>query len=251
MRLAVVDDLEEDALALSRLISQYLCHRNIEQEISVYKSCEDFLSDYISQKFDVIFLDIYTNDKNGLNGMKTAKRLREEKQDCLIIFTTISQTHAVEGYRVRAFHYLVKPYSMELFYEVMDLILTALKINCQFIELKQGKIIVKILTSEIYFAEMDKHYLKLITKNGIIKSRIFFKDFSNKLKNQSQFLVCYRNVIVNMDMVEVFEGKNFVLKNGERVPVQNKLAMKVKQVFADYLFEKAKRGGKNEFKQGD
>ncbi len=45
------------------------------------------------------------------NGIDTAKELRRSDTDCLLIFTTTSTDHALEGFQVRALHYLVKPYS--------------------------------------------------------------------------------------------------------------------------------------------
>ena len=48
---------------------------------------------------------------NGANGIDIAKELRRSDTDCLLIFTTTSTDHALEGFQVRALHYLVKPYS--------------------------------------------------------------------------------------------------------------------------------------------
>ncbi len=47
---------------------------------------------------------------SGANGIETAKELRDFDSDALLIFTTTSTDHALEGFRVRAMHYLVKPY---------------------------------------------------------------------------------------------------------------------------------------------
>lgn len=49
----------------------------------------------------------------GLSGMDAAKELRKTDTDCLLIFTTTSTDHALEGFQVRALHYLVKPFSEE------------------------------------------------------------------------------------------------------------------------------------------
>lgn len=48
---------------------------------------------------------------DGLSGMDAAKELRKTDADCLLVFTTTSTDHALEGFQVRAFHYLVKPFS--------------------------------------------------------------------------------------------------------------------------------------------
>ena len=47
---------------------------------------------------------------SGENGVEVAKELREFDSDCLLIFTTTSVDHALDGFKVRAMQYLVKPY---------------------------------------------------------------------------------------------------------------------------------------------
>ena len=48
---------------------------------------------------------------SGLNGIDTAKQLRKIDTACRLIFVTNSDQHAVQGFRVRAFDYLLKPYA--------------------------------------------------------------------------------------------------------------------------------------------
>ncbi len=48
-----------------------------------------------------------------MSGMDAAKELRKTDADCLLVFTTTSTDHALEGFQVRALHYLVKPFSDE------------------------------------------------------------------------------------------------------------------------------------------
>ena len=45
---------------------------------------------------------------NGANGIEIAREFRNTNKDCLLIFTTTSLDHALEGFKVRAMHYLGK-----------------------------------------------------------------------------------------------------------------------------------------------
>ena len=69
-----------------------------------------FLREQLEQKlpFSVAFLDIYMM---GMTGIEAARELRKTDTDCLLIFTTTSTDHALEGFQVRAMHYLVKPFT--------------------------------------------------------------------------------------------------------------------------------------------
>ena len=106
MRIAIVDDdARERSLLHSRLTAA-----EPEAEIREYCSGGAFLEDAGQMPFQVAFLDIYMP---GQDGMQTARQLRQFDGDCLLIFTTTSTDHALEGFQVRAMHYLVKPYGDE------------------------------------------------------------------------------------------------------------------------------------------
>ena len=59
---------------------------------------------------EVVFLDIYMEDENGV---EVAKELRSFDRNCILVFTTTSTDHALDGFKVRALQYLVKPYADE------------------------------------------------------------------------------------------------------------------------------------------
>ena len=108
MRIAIVDDLAaERALLQSRLERQF-SRRNVQAAFYGFESGEAFLAAEKAQHFTAAFLDIYMN---GMSGMEAARELRKLDTDCMLVFTTTSTDHALEGFQVRAMHYLVKPFT--------------------------------------------------------------------------------------------------------------------------------------------
>lgn len=108
MRFAIVDDLGTERTLLKERLARQLRQRGTEAELLEFDSGEAFLAAEEAQRFTAAFLDIYMD---GLSGMDAAKELRKTDADCLLVFTTTSTDHALEGFQVRAFHYLVKPFS--------------------------------------------------------------------------------------------------------------------------------------------
>ena len=108
MRIAIVDDISEERTLLRNRLESQFSRRNVHTDILEYENGETFLTAAKECPFTVVFLDIYMN---GSNGIDTAKELRRSDTDCLLIFTTTSTDHALEGFQVRPLHYLVKPYS--------------------------------------------------------------------------------------------------------------------------------------------
>ena len=65
---------------------------------------------------DIIFLDV---DMPSPNGIETAKRLREEGCEAVIVFVTALREYVFDAFDVGAFHYLVKPFNEDKFREVL------------------------------------------------------------------------------------------------------------------------------------
>mgnify|MGYP000199309244 CR=1 FL=1 len=93
MRIAIVDDLETERAQLKARLARQLRLCGAEAELLEFESGESFLA-----------ADIYMH---GMSGMDAAKELRKTDADCLLVFTTTSTDHALEGFQVRALHYLV------------------------------------------------------------------------------------------------------------------------------------------------
>ena len=65
----------------------------------------EILEDYRPQ-FDIIFLDV---EMKHLDGMETARRIRERDGGVLIVFITNMAQYAIRGYAVGALDYVLKP----------------------------------------------------------------------------------------------------------------------------------------------
>ena len=107
MRIAIVDDLAGDRALLRERLERQLQRRSVQADLLEFESGEAFLAAEREQRFTAAFLDVYMT---GMSGVDAAKELRTFDTDCLLIFTTTSTDHALEGFQVRAMHYLVKPF---------------------------------------------------------------------------------------------------------------------------------------------
>ena len=121
MLIAIVDDIAEERILLRTRLENILDQKNVEFHCYEYENGEAFLKASKEHDFTVLFLDIYMN---GANGIEIAREFRNTNKDCLLIFTTTSLDHALEGFKVRAMHYLVKPYTEEELSSLIDEILS-------------------------------------------------------------------------------------------------------------------------------
>lgn len=236
MRIAIVDDITEERTELRDRVAIQLSRLHLDSEIIEFENGENFLDSAKGKSFTCVFLDIYLD---GMDGIETAKRLREFDGKCLLIFTTSSPDHALEGFRVRAMHYLVKPYTDEELSALFDEISQRRPAAEKYIEIRTAAGIVKLHLHDITYAEHFQHQIHIHTADDrTVMTRQTFREFCELLDDECFFL-CNRGTVVNMEHAEDFDGRVFILKNGEKIPVSRSFSKTARTAFGDFLF----RGG--------
>ena len=239
MNIAIIEDTGQELSLLERCLQSYLSSRQVYRVIDTYTSGEAFLENWPSKSYDLVFLDILME---GISGIEVARKIRETDSECLLIFISSSKEYALHGFEVRAFDYLLKPLSEERFQKTMDLCQNELAKHIRYIEVKESRTLVKIPLNEIIYTDYYNHYIQIHTAARLIRSYQQFDVFSPLLLCYPQFLCCYRNCIVNMDHVDSVDKHDFVMENGERVPITRGNRNSIYQQYADYQFLKINGG---------
>ena len=239
MNIAIIEDSGQELSLLERCLQSYLSSRQVYRVIDTYTSGEAFLENWPSKSYDLVFLDILME---GISGIEVARKIRETDSECLLIFISSSKEYALQGFEVRAFDYLLKPLSEERFQKTMDLCQNELAKHIRYIEVKESRTLVKIPLNEIIYTDYYNHYIQIHTAARLIRSYQQFDVFSPLLLGYPQFLCCYRNCIVNMDHVDSVDKHDFVMENGERVPITRGNRNSIYQQYADYQFLKINGG---------
>ncbi|MEA4986679.1 MAG: response regulator, partial [Anaerovorax sp.] len=103
---AIIDDLASECEILCSLLKQYEIKQQQTIQIKKFHSGRELLNDYIPGSYDVVFMDIFLNDENGVD---CALKLRQLDENVNLIFLTTSSEFGVKSYDVRAADYIVKP----------------------------------------------------------------------------------------------------------------------------------------------
>lgn len=235
MNIAIVDDSNIDLEILQGFAAQYCSDSRLYASIHTFRDSSGFLDSFAPDIYDLIFLDIYIDDMNGIS---LAKEIRKSDSNCCIVFSTSSADFAVEGFQVRAFDYMLKPISYGRFQETCDLCLEELPERKYYIEVKEGRVYTKILVSDILYTDYYNHYIQIHTTDSMIRSYMSFSEFEPMLADYPQFLCCCRNCTVNLDKVVDVKDRSIILNNGEHVPISAKLKKEVHSKYRDYTFHK-------------
>ena len=236
MRIAIVDDLAEERALLKERLSRLLGLRGAEAELLDVESGESFLSAEKERRFTAAFLDIYMD---GMSGMDAAKELRKTDTDCLLIFTTTSTDHALEGFQVRALHYLVKPFGDAELSALLDEMLAKLPRQEPVLTVKVSGSDVRLHYRDIISAEHFAHMINIrTTAEKTLATRQSFKVFTEPLKKDVRFFVCGRGVIVNLEHAADFQDAAFCMTDGSRVYVSQELLKPARQAFMEFLLQR-------------
>lgn len=235
MRIAIVDDIETERALLKMRLERQLSLYGVETEILEFDSSESFLAAEKERHFTVAFLDVYMK---GLSGMDAAKELRKTDADCFLIFTTTSTDHALEGFQVRAFHYLVKPFSEGELAVLLAEMLAKLPRPEPILTVKVSGSDVRLRYRDIIFAEHFAHMINIRTTAGkTLATRQSFKAFTEPLKKDPRFFVCSRGTIVNLEHAADFQAAAFCMTDGSRVYVNQELLKPARQAFMEFLLQ--------------
>ena len=240
MRIAIVDDLAAERTLLKDRLERQLQRRNVQADILEYESGETFLEAARKAPFTAAFLDIYMD---GMTGMEAAKKLRETNTDCLLVFTTTSTDHALEGFQVRALHYLVKPFSEAELSALLDEMFSKLPRPEPILTVKVDGSDIRLCYRDIVSAEHFAHMISIRTTAGkTLATRQSFKAFTEPLKKDPRFFVCGRGAIVNMENAADFQDAAFCMTDGSRIYVSQELLKAARQAFMEFLLQRGRVG---------
>ena len=233
MNIAIIDDIASDAEQLKRIITSYFENRQIPTEIRYFSSAEAFFDDYRPGNFQILFLDIYMD---GITGMEAARRIRNQSDDCILVFVTTSSEFAVESYDVNAAYYLLKPFQPEKLCQILDSFRLKEALHSRYIEIISDRVPVRVPLYSILYADTFRNAVCLHTDAGPLRSYLTFHKFEEQIRDCHNFLSCYRGCVVNMDRIQEASEEGFLLDNGEVVQIRKRGSSAIRKAYLQYLF---------------
>ena len=117
MNIAIVDDDPTLRISLRHFLHKWHTDNNLPLKMDEYDDGEEFLDSLQNNKYDIVFMDIFMEKKNGID---TAADMRKIDKNMVLVFLTSSSEHMPDAFSVHAFGYLLKPLLPEKLYRVMN-----------------------------------------------------------------------------------------------------------------------------------
>ena len=211
---AIIDD---EPLAAG-LLKSYAMKTPFLNIVGTYGSALEAMKKLRDEPVQLLFLDIQMPE---LSGIEFAKIL---PPDTKIIFTTAFQQYAIEGYKVSALDYLMKPISYDDFLKAANKALDWFNVNQRqlttiydrFMFVKSDYKLVRVPLDNILFIEGLKDYVRFYLEDGTkIMSLMNMKKLDDYLPHP-EFLRTHRSWIVHMpkaslvDRLRIVFGETFI-----------------------------------------
>jgi len=204
--------VDDEPLALD-LVCKFIEQTSFLALVGRFENAIDALGFINQNEVDLIFLDIQMPD---LSGMELARVLdgKNGPKKPKIIFTTAYNQFAIEGYKVDAMDYLLKPFSYEDFLKASTKAFqyfegqknTSAPTNSkteEYIFLKVEYQLVKVMLKDITHVEAYKDYVKvyLTGKPNPILSLTSLKSMEDLLPSD-RFMRIHRSFIISLDHID-------------------------------------------------
>lgn len=215
LTIGICDDEKEIREKIKNIVEKTMFDDDRDYRIKTFSSGEELLQENVGE-IDILFLDILMGD---INGMDTARKIRENDKNMEIIFITSLVDYISDGYEVRAYRYLLKPVDEEI-------VAKHLKSCIKYVEDSKGKYIVvksddgikKIYQRDILYLEALNRKVIIHSEKGNSETRQTLSEIRNDL-DSNMFYQCQKSFIVNLDYINKIKGYTAVLDNGKDIPI--------------------------------
>lgn len=225
--IAILDDKLEEAQRIKDLLMPYFDKRNVEVDrIDICTNGSQLL--HSKKEYDLLFLDIEVGSENGID---IAKQLRLQQPNVMIIVVTSFIQYSIEGYKIQAARYLLKPVPAALLYSELDEVLQTM-VHDQYIVICDAREERRLRIQDIYYFES---YGRKTQFHLRVEAYISKESVSHWAENlHQQFVECYKGMYVNVKYIEQVGRDCIQLDNKQILPLARRRIDEVKEAWMCY-----------------
>lgn len=227
--------IDDEPLALQK-VAAYIKKTPFLESVALCESAMQALEVIENNNINLMFVDINMPD---LNGMDFVKSLHTTKP--LIVFTTAYSEYAIEGFKVDALDYLLKPFEYAEFLRVANKAKqqldknqtsgTQTESNDKHLFIKSEHKIIRIEINNITYVEGMREYVRIHMLNDKpIMTLMSMKKLEEDLP-KDRFMRVHRSYIVNLNTITTIERNRIIYDKNVYIPISEQY----KEEFKNYV----------------
>jgi DNA-binding LytR/AlgR family response regulator len=214
--------IDDEPLALKQ-IGSYIKKTPFLEPVALCRNAFEAMEFLKEGRVDLMFVDISMPD---LSGMDFVKSLSVKPY---IVFTTAYSEYAIDGFRVEATDYLLKPIGFADFLKAVNKVRSIIVLKSpkadspiqspDHIFVKSGYKLVRVELPDIEYIESMHEYISIHRAGEKpLMTLVSLKSIENQLPAE-KFIRVHRSFIVNKDKIKVIERNRIVFDKNVYVPV--------------------------------
>lgn len=230
INIGICDDELHYRVNIKDILGDILSTYSINYKIYEFSSGEELLSNY-PKDLDILIMDI---QMKIINGMDTARKIREFDQNLEIIFMTSFSEFMQEGYEVKAYRYILKPISeRKISRNILPCINEIMKKKNNYLTINVKNYVDRIKIDSIVYIETDRPNILIYTNDNKYTTKMSISKI-DKILREHGFFRCHNSYIVNLKLVESMNSNT--LKIGEKyIPISKYRVKELKLALTNIL----------------
>ena len=214
IRVIAIDD---EPLALRQIVA-YIHKVPDLQLVAECRSALEAQEILNAEPVDVMFCDINMPDLNGMDFVRQLSEGSAESRPPLIVFTTAYSEYAVEGFKVDAVDYLLKPFSFADFSRSVERIRQRMEYPTIYIRADHRSVAVSM--ADVIRIQAMGEYLRIFVagQSRALTTLMSMKRIEEEIPPR-QFMRVHRSHIVNLRHVTEVTKNHIILDDGSEVPL--------------------------------
>lgn len=233
LKIAHCDDMEQDRNNILFALSQIEEKWNEKFDIKSFSSGEDLCADIEKNHYDIILLDILMN---GIDGVETATRVRNNGDESLIIFISSYDERVKELFDFGTIAFIDKPVDINQLEKVLikanDIIK---KKNDIFFSYEKNGATQHLPINDIVYLESKRNKIYIQTNKNMESFYGTITSVWQQLKVNRQFIMPHRSFIFNLKYVIIKSDKVIIRKTGEEYNIGLKYKENTQERYLDYI----------------
>lgn len=214
IRIAIVEDEQIYVDTFRQYLEDFQRENHITLDVTVFRDGDEILAHY-KPEFDIILMDI---QMKFVDGMTAAEEIRNQDSRVIILFITNLAQYAIQGYKVGAFDYILKPISYFPFSQKLSAAIQKLsKRDAKYVILTLKDGVFRIDCAEINYIESDGHNLIYHTRQGNLIGSGTMKSAEEAFEHL-HFSRANKGYLINLENVAGIKNK-CALVHGEELPI--------------------------------
>ena len=234
IRIAVVDDEENVLKLITKRINAAIDSLGYRNNINMdmYTSGSDFLKINYEQEYDAVFLDL---DMPGLNGMQTAKIIRENSSNEIIVIVTNRDDLVFDTFQYDVSAFIRKQFIDREIEQVLKRVYNKAKNRSSEYVLKSEYGEINVIAKDIVYVDVQNHDVYLHKSSGEQIKLYYTMDKLCSILSEENFVRCHSGFLLGIQYINAINKDYVELINKTKIPLSRGRRNDVKMKFQRYM----------------